>query len=132
MIGMLDFIKKYFPKKVDSFDKFVEMVRKEKGASIVIEPGIKVKPGMFTEAAEIIGVYEYFIRFQSKTTRGGPIIYDEFYASRFGSEYGTADSDEREVYTSNLLSAAYHKLQQIKERLPNVETVLKVENSKNN
>ena len=123
---MLDFIKKYFPIKVDSFDKFVEMVGKEKGASIFIEPGIKVKPGIFTEAVGIIGVYKYFIRFQSKTARGRPIIYDEVYASRFGSEYGTADSDEREVYTSKLLSVAHDKLQQIKERLPNVETVLKI------
>lgn len=121
---MFYFIKKYFPIKADSLDGFIEIVERERGASVTAEPRIKAKNGTFTSTVGTIANYEYSTRFQSETPTGRPIVFDEIYGSRFGSERGFADSQDRELYALKGLLTADDRLQRVEERLENVETAL--------
>ncbi len=94
------------------------------GVSVVAEPRIKAGFGCFSVTVGTITNFEYSTRFQSKTPKGRPIIFDEVYGSRFGSDYGFADSQERELYALKALLTADERLQRVKQRLPDVDVML--------
>lgn len=119
-----DLIKKYFPIRADSLDKFMEVVEREGGVSVIAELRIKAKNGAFTATVGTIADYEYSTRFQSETPTERPIIFNEVYGSRFGSEYGLADFQDRCLYALKGLLTADERLQRVRQRLPNVETAL--------
>ncbi len=119
-----DFIKKYFPIKADSLDKFIEVVEREGGVSVIAESRFKAKNGTFTASVGTIANYEYSTRFQSETPTGRPIIFDEVYGSRFGSERGFVDAENRGLYALKGLLTADERLQGVRQRLPNIETAL--------
>ena len=113
----------------------MKAVQREGGVSVIAEPRIKAKKGIFTALVGAAPDYEYSTRFQSETPTGRPIIFDEVYGSRNGSEYGFADSRDRalygfadsrdrESYALKTLLTADDKLQRVRQRLPNVETKL--------
>ena len=119
-----DFIKKYFSIKADSLDEFIEFVERESGVSVTAEPSIKPKNGATTASVGTIADFEYSTRFQSETQKGRPIIFNEVHGSRFGSDYGSADSQDRELYALKGLLTADERLQRVRQRLPNVKTAL--------
>ena len=119
-----DFIKKYFPTKADSLDEFMEVVEREGGVFVIAEPRIKEKNGAFSATVGTIANYEYSTRFQSETPTGRPIIFDEVYGSRFGSERGFADAVDRGLYALKGVLTADDRLQKVRQRLPNIETNL--------
>jgi len=123
---VFDFIRKYFPIRADSLDGFMEVVEREGVVSVIAEPITKGKNGVYTAIATIgtIADYEYSTRFKSKTPRGRPIIFDEVYSSRFGSDSGSAESLDRNLYALKATLTADERLQRIKERLPNVQTAI--------
>lgn len=125
---VLNFIKKYFPIKADSLDEFIEVVQREGGVSVIAKPRIKAKNGVFTQGfGGIVGIiadYEYSTRLQAETLTRRPIVFDEVHGSRFGSEYGFADSQDRTLYALRGLLTADNRLQRVRQRLPNVEIAL--------
>lgn len=121
---MFEFIKKHFPIKADSLDEFMKIVEKEGGVSVSAKPRIRGKNETFTVSVGRVGEKEYCVRFESETPRGRPIIFDEVYGSRFGSEYGFGDSQDRGVYALKGLLTADKRLEEVRERLPSIETAL--------
>jgi hypothetical protein len=119
-----NFIKKYFPIKADSLEEFMEVVKRECGGYVNAKPRITAKNGTFTAAVGTIANYEYSTQFQSKTSTGRPIIFDEVYSSRFGSEYGFADAEKRGLYALKGILTADDRLQKIRQKLPNLEISL--------
>jgi len=121
---VFDFIKKHFPIKVDSLDGFMEVVEREGGVFIIAKPRIKAKNGVFSITVGTIANYEYSTRFQSETSIGKPIIFNEVHGSRFGSERGFADAEDRGLYALKGLLTADDRLQRVRQRLPNIKTEL--------
>ncbi len=114
---VFDFIKKYFPIKTDSFDKFIEVVEKNGGVYVNAKPMLEEKVGR-------IATCEYSTLFQSKTQIGRLIIFDEVYGSRSGRPHDFDDLQDRELYALKGILTADKRLQVIKQRLPNIKTAL--------
>jgi len=121
---VFDFIKKYFPIKVDSLDGFMDVVERESAVSVIAEPRIEAKNGGFTGVVGTIADFVYSTRFKSETSTHRPIVFDEVYGSRFGSGGGFADGEERVLYALKGFLTADDRLQRVRQRLPNIETSL--------
>jgi len=124
---VFDFIKKMFPIKADSLDGFIEVVKREGGVFVIATPIIRLKNWFSASrntAVGTIGNYEYSTRLQSKTPEGRQIVFCDVGGLRFGSDSGFSDSKKRGLYALRNVLTADDRLQNVKQRLPNVKTEL--------
>lgn len=111
----MKWINKYFPIKAGSFSEFEKYVREHSGSVVVAEPIIALEglgsgyPGFSVASCKI--------KFESKTQRGRPIVFNDYYGSKIGLK------EKAEGVLRTFLTAEA-KLNQLKKDLPNIETKL--------
>ena len=117
-----DFVKKHFPIKAHSLDEFIELVDNEGGKSVTAKPFVSAKMGAETAAVGLIADFTYSAQFQSRTLTGRPIIFNEVYATRFGSSRGFVDVEDRALYALRVMLTADDRLLKIRGKLSYVQT----------
>jgi hypothetical protein len=116
-------IKRYIPLKATSLDQFIAFVKNNGGTVVQAEPEKTEVDGSHSWAVGNIGNSEYSTRYTSRTTTGRKIVFNEVHLQKFGSEFGFADAQDRNLIALRGLITAESRLREIKKRLPNVETL---------
>jgi len=128
-------LKKPFPIKTHSLEEFISTVKDNGGKSAEgsFDKRSSYKysplglPPIISEISEI-GDFEWHGVLASKTSQGRKIIFGESYETRFGSDHGFSDMEERNMLSLRCLITLDDRLTKIKEQLPNVSVVI-VENN---
>lgn len=116
-------IKRYIPLKATSLDQFIIFVINNGGTVVQAEPVKTVINGSFSSTVGNVGNFEYSTRYTSRTSTGRKIVFDEVHLQKFGSEFGFADAQDRNLIALRGLITAESRLHEVKKRLPNVETL---------
>src|SRR3989344_1566070 len=123
----MKFLKKLFPIRAKSLDDFMSIVQREKGDYVTAESQTRLMPFYttigFTTFVSSMNYFS-FIRFESETFKGRPIVFDEVQCLGLGIKDGSIDTGDIKKYAVNNLDEVLDELKRIKEKLPNIKTVL--------
>ncbi|MFH1359029.1 MAG: hypothetical protein ABIH37_04020 [archaeon] len=124
-------LKRAFAIKPKSIDEFTEALTLHNAQAVTIEPQCVMWDWMNIRTSTVgyIGKHKYRGTFTSETEREWPIIFNEVYGERFGSERGVEDSYQRRLFLLKLIGATSYRAKQITKRLPEIAVKIKLPNS---
>lgn len=121
---MFDSIRNLFQYKAKSVKEFVGVMKREGCRTVVVRPYLSAEGGAGTFTVGVIADFQHILKFTATTPRGREVVYRERLFERFGSEYGSADAEQRcdAVIRGFLLSE--QKVKELQAKLPGVAVVL--------
>ena len=121
---MFNFIRNFFQHKAKSIEDFIEVMKRERCNTAVVEPNKTSKDGAKTKAVGLITDFQYILEFTAITPRGRKVVYRQNLFKRFGSDFGYADAEDRRNATIKLFLLGEQKVKELQAKLPTVSVDL--------
>ncbi len=115
---MPDFVKRRFPIRAKSVEEFVEAAKNEGCEIVEIIPCVDMADGARTATVGTIGDYKYGLDVETVTPRGRKIQFSENSFTRFGSDRGFSDSEERNGACIRILLIAEQRMKELQAKMP--------------